>query len=85
MKIMITALTEIKKDNPQLCLSPLREFAECHLCEHFKRGLWRNKEDIQKTLKMKCHPQIKENLIELFERKRELLKELNEINKQLEG
>jgi len=59
---MITALTEIKKDNPQLCLSPLREFAECHLCEHFKRGLWRNKEDIQKNPENEMPPTDKGKL-----------------------
>jgi len=34
---MITALTEIKKDNPQLCLSPLREFVRMSPLRAFQK------------------------------------------------
>jgi len=88
MKTATITVEELTEDNPTLCMSPLRVFRECHKCTHFKRatcGLMLPYNEIMKRIEnMRCKPQIKDEVLKLIERKKELLRELSEINKALE-
>lgn len=69
-----------RKENPIVCLSPLRVFDECHKCEAFKRFV-AEKKPIEK---MKCKPHLNPEYSKLMEQKRQLLDQLAELNKQIE-
>jgi len=73
-------MSEIVKDNPTLCLSALRVFANCHKCQVFKdklitKGL--------KVLNLKCKPQIKPEIKKLLKKRQQLLKELKETHDRI--
>jgi len=74
MKTAVVSLSELTEDST-LCMSPHRIFKECHKCDKLR---------LKRIQNMRCKPQIKDEVIKLMERKEELLRELNEINKALE-
>jgi len=87
MKVAIVNIKDIldEKKNPTLCLSPLRYTNDCIRCPRFQRALQKNQYDILLTINtLKCKPQVSEETIKLFERKKELLEELRKINKEIE-
>jgi len=75
VKAKIVETSELMKDNPTLCLSPLRVFKECHKCDRFKKA--------KNPLKLKCKPQITKRTKLLLKRKMKLQEQLAKINKQL--
>ena len=86
MKTVIVKLSDVLRDNPSLCLSPLRACEDCVHCKIFRRALAKHNDDIHETLNtLECKPKIKANLIELFERRKELLEELRELRHDLWG
>ena len=94
MKVAIVSIEDVAKDNPTLCLSPLRFTGECHKCGKFQLALTNNYgNDIEKAINsMKCKPQIDDRFIKLHKEKLAILEQLREINrkikeidKQLEG
>lgn len=86
IKSRIVTISEIKYNNPTLCLSPNRFLGTCHNCEVFKRELKKkeNKDlDLTQIIKkMKCTPpEIDKDILKKIERKKQLLKELSELKK----
>jgi len=96
MEIKVVSASDMTKDNPTLCMSPLRFFDACHRCEHFS---WRMQylkkkyadenmsidELINRVLEdMPCKPRLKKEFIELLKKKTELLQELGEIQRQID-
>jgi len=72
-------MSEIVKDNPTLCLSALRVFANCHKCSIFLSAFENHRQD-----KLKCKPKIKPKIRELLNQKRKLIVEHRiQINKIL--
>ena len=74
MKVKVVKISELLKDNPEVCLSPYRVFKECHKCSRFNPNNYE---------KMKCKPQITPEIKKLLEEKKKLLNKLEEINKKL--
>lgn len=74
----MVSIKELTTDNLAFCLSPLRVFEECNLCQVYKNAERHNRLD-----KLKCKPHIKKGYLELMKRKKELLKQVDDINEQI--
>ena len=84
MKAKVVTLKEITNENPIMCLYPLRYLRQCHKCDKFKISLYKTK-DIDKAIaRMKCKPTINKEFRSLYKKKRNLINELEKINKKLE-
>lgn len=83
VKAKVVAIKDLlnPKENPALCLSPLRVFDECHKCEAFQRQLKAGKP----IEKMRCKPHLKPEYFKLLQQKQKLLEQLNQIDKQIKN
>jgi len=85
MEAKIVSFKEISnpETNPTLCLSAKRYVGHCAACMQF-RVSFKQYKTIEKTLqKMKCKPIITEEIIELLNKKSELVKNLESVTQQI--
>lgn len=70
LSVAVEDLEKISKNNPALCLHPLRALKKCHKCKRFYN----------------CkNPQITEKTKKLLEEKRRTLKKLQAIDRELQN
>jgi len=80
MKAKVVTKEEIFKDNPTLCLSPLRFLDLCHKCTKVKQASRKGRQP--KTLK--CKPRMHKEFNRLIKEKKALLAQLKEIERKIE-
>jgi hypothetical protein len=80
VEVKLVSLKELSdpNENPTFCLSPLRVFDKCHECDKFKRAQAGNRVD-----KLGCKPHVNPKYLELLERKRQILKQLRQIEEEM--
>ena len=80
MKAKIVSSKEFLKDNPTLCLKPIRAFNDCHKCDLFRHYNLKDKD-------LPCRPKFKKEIIEriiiLLDERKKLQRSVNQKNKEL--
>ena len=80
MKAKIVSTRELldPRENPTVCLSPLRVFNDCHKCEVFQRAR-RNNEIGQ----LKCRPHLDPKMLKLLNQRNHLIEKIKEMDAKL--
>jgi len=81
MKAKVLTISEIEKDNPMLCLSPLRFTDECHKCQQFKRKV--KTKGFEYALKMKCKPRVTKEIIEKYKKHLKLQEQIKKLKEEI--
>ena len=97
MKVAVVNIKDITKDNPTLCLSPLRVFNDCHKCDKFLQKLQYLKkkhadenlsvdELVEKVIaEIPCKPKLKIEFVKLLKEKTKLLHKIAEVQKHIDA
>jgi len=84
MEFKIINSKDLFKNNPSFCLSAVRFNNGCVKCSYFRSIYRMFSGDLKKVLKkLSCKPLLKQEHLDLLEKKRKILDKLIELNEQL--
>lgn len=81
MKAKVLTISEIEKDNPTFCLSPLRFTDECHKCRQFTNKV--KTKSLENALKLRCKPRVTKEIIEKYKKHLELQEQIKKLKEEI--